>query len=99
MFIYTITTIQSNKQKSRELYASGSKRHEQNTVRIYLKLSSLTGLTWIFGFLDILLDSAILSVLFVLLTSLQGFYIALSFLINDRVVKLYRDLHVKYRSK
>lgn len=95
MFIYTIIMIESNKQKSRELYASGNKRHEQNTVWIYLKLSSLTGLTWIFGFLDILVDSAIFSVLFVLFASLQGFYIALSFLINDRVVKLYRELEMR----
>lgn len=95
MFIYTIIVIQLNKQNSRQLHASGNKRQEQNTVWIYLKLSSLTGLSWIFGFLDILIDSEILSALFVLFASLQGFYIALSFLINDRVVKLYRELLVR----
>lgn len=93
LFIYTIIVIHGNKQNNRQLYASRrSKREEKNAVWVYLKLSSLTGLFWIFGFLDILIDSEILPVLFVLFASLQGFYIALSFLINDRVAKLYREL-------
>ena len=95
MFMYTIIAIQLSKQSSRQLYASRNKCQEQNTVWIYLKLSSLTGLSWIFGFLDILISSEIFSALFVLLASLQGLYIALSFLINDRVAKLYRELVVR----
>ena len=92
MFIYTVIMIQRSKHKRKELYATGNKSHEQNTVWIYLKLSSLTGITWIFGFIDVLVDSSVFSVLFVLFASLQGLYIAVSFLINKRVAKLYRQL-------
>ena len=100
MFLYTIAMIQVKKRKSQELYASGGKRDEQNMVWIYLKLSSLTGITWIFGFLDVLFDSATFSILFVLFASLQGLYIALSFLNNKRLLKLYRELMMrKQRSK
>ena len=101
MFIYTIIMIELNKKKSQKLHASRQKRREQNTVCIYLKLSSLTGLTWVFGFLHILLGSEIFSFLFVLLASLQGLFIALSFLINNRVVKLYHGLvtHLAQKAK
>ena len=101
MFIYTIIMIELNKQKSQKLHASRQKRREQNTICIYLKLSSLTGLTWVFGFLHILLGSEIFSFLFVLFASLQGLFIALSFLINDRVMKLYHGLvtHLAKKAK
>ena len=99
MFIYTIIMIELNKKKSQKLHASRRKRREQNTVCIYLKLSSLTGLTWVSGFLHILVGSEIFSFLFVLLASLQGLFIALSFLINDRVAKLYHDLVTRLAQK
>jgi hypothetical protein len=99
MFIYTIIKIQLNKQNGQKLHASRQKRQERNTVCIYLKLSSLTGLTWVFGFLHILFDSAIFLFFFVFLASLQGFFIALSFLINDRVMKLYQGLVTRLAKK
>ena len=60
-------------------------------VGIYLRMSSLMGLTWILGgILEIFPDVLVFDYLFNLVNGLQGFYIAVAFLLTTRVRKLLR---------
>ena len=58
-------------------------------IGIYLRLSSVMGITWLFAvFLVIFPDVIVFQYLYVFFTSLQGFYIGLSFLFTDNVKKI-----------
>ena len=59
---------------------------------IYIKLCSLMGYTWLFGLLDVLVESLkIFEYLFVILTCLQGIFISVSFVFKKEILKLYRN--------
>ncbi len=64
---------------------SQDKRHR---LGLYVKLSVIMGLTWIFGFVATFADVDPLWYLFVVLNSLQGAFICLSFVMTRKVVKL-----------
>ena len=58
-------------------------------LRIYVRLSALTGLTWTFGFLQIVLKAEILELIFIILNASQGVFIMVAFVLNKRVLSLY----------
>ena len=53
---------------------------------IYVKLFILMGITWIFGFISAFTDQTVIDIIFVVLTSLQGFFLFISFVCNKRVL-------------
>ena len=58
-------------------------------VGIYLRMSTLMGLSWLFGvFLVIFPNLVVFDYLFVLGNGLQGLYIALAFLFTKNVTKI-----------
>ena len=58
-------------------------------IGIYLRMSSLMGLTWILGaLLEVFPDLLVFDYLFNVVSSLQGLYIAMAFLLTTRVRKL-----------
>ena len=58
-------------------------------IGIYLRMSSLMGLTWILGaLLELFPDLLVFDYLFNVVSSLQGLYIAMAFLLTTRVRKL-----------
>lgn len=59
---------------------------------IYIKLSTLTGATWIFSFLVEATGVQALSLIFIILNGSQGLFIFLSYVANRRVQRMYRDL-------
>ena len=61
---------------------------------IYLKLSSLMGFSWLFGFIHLLVGSStvVFSYLFVIFAPLQGVYIAVAFVMKKRIWKMYAKL-------
>ncbi len=63
----------------------GVKRRD---IGIYLRISALMGLTWIFAVLLLAFPSVVLDYLFNVVNGLQGFYIALAFLSTKRVQRL-----------
>lgn len=69
----------------------GKSTDRANTV-IYMKLSSLTGVTWIFGFLYIWTDFVPLEYIFIVLNAGQGVFIFISFICTQRITKLYDNL-------
>ena len=77
--------------KTRHMDIEDSLVHVQrNNILIYAKLSTLTGFSWIFGFLSELTNITTFSYLFILLTNSQGLFIMLAFVCNRRVANLYR---------
>ncbi len=58
---------------------------------LYIKLSVVMGLTWIFGFLATLTETEFLWYIFIILNSLQGAFICLSFVMTRKVWKLIRE--------
>ncbi|XP_076106893.1 uncharacterized protein LOC143075353 [Mytilus galloprovincialis] len=58
---------------------------DRNMFVIYAKLTCLTGITWIFGFVYQWIPVPAFSYIFILLNASQGLFIFLSFCCNDRV--------------
>ena len=72
--------------------AKRAKSHGDSLPRyaVYLKLSSLMGFTWIFGFIAGLAEVDVLTYLFIITNSVQGFYICVSFALSATGRKLYK---------
>ncbi|KAH3769132.1 hypothetical protein DPMN_170380 [Dreissena polymorpha] len=65
-----------------------NKSRERNNLKIFVKLSTITGLTWIFGIVYELTDIELFGFLFILFNASQGVLIMFSFVINKRVASL-----------
>ncbi|ESP02763.1 hypothetical protein LOTGIDRAFT_74150, partial [Lottia gigantea] len=61
-----------------------SKQDEQHAT-VYIKLSTLTGITWTLGFLAIITGNQVLSYLFILINASQGIFLFISFVCNERI--------------
>ena len=70
----------------------GEKSVERNNVIIYMKMSTLTGACWIFGFLRILTEVDVFEILFILANASQGLFLMISFVCNQRVLGLFKEL-------
>ncbi|XP_061196802.1 uncharacterized protein LOC133205078 [Saccostrea echinata] len=57
---------------------------------VYVKLFSLTGLSWLLQIVDTFVEVSILSYFLAILNGLQGFFIFLSYVCNKRVWDLYK---------
>ncbi|XP_069127594.1 uncharacterized protein [Argopecten irradians] len=68
---------------------SSSCRHQQKRFLVYVKLSSLTGVAWLFGFIAEISNQDVFVYLFIILLAGQGVFIMLSFICNKRVYNLY----------
>ena len=68
--------------------ASEKMNLERNYFVIYARLSTLTGVTWIFGFINLLIRHDILEYLFIVLNASQGVFIMIAFVLNKRVCSL-----------
>ncbi|XP_052799347.1 uncharacterized protein LOC128230962 [Mya arenaria] len=69
----------------------GKQTDRTNTV-IYMKLSSLTGVTWIFGYLYLWTNFEPLEYIFIVLNAGQGVFIFISFICTKRILKLYWNM-------
>ena len=68
------------------------KKNSTSYFRIYLSVFSITGLTWIFGFVAIISRGDWAWYLFIIFTSTQGFTICAAFVFTHKVVSLYKGL-------
>ncbi|XP_063439695.1 uncharacterized protein LOC134720991 [Mytilus trossulus] len=72
------------------------KREEQNSTlnrvhfSFYIKLFTITGITWIFQIIDALFPASAISSVVSMLNALQGVFIFISFICNRRVLQLFR---------
>ncbi|XP_061179462.1 uncharacterized protein LOC133188090 [Saccostrea echinata] len=63
---------------------------------VYVKLFSLTGLSWILQIIDTFVAFSVLSYFVAILNGLQGFFIFMSYVCNQRVWKLYKKKLCKF---
>lgn len=61
---------------------------ERNNITIFVKLSTITGMTWIFGFIYIFTKLVTFAYIYIVLNAGQGVFIMLSFVCNRRVLHL-----------
>ena len=83
LFSYVVFSINKIRTSSATL-----NKEERNYFAVYGRLSSLTGLTWIFGYLFLLLKHEILEYLFIVLNASQGVFIMIAFVLNKRIYLL-----------
>ncbi|XP_078361562.1 uncharacterized protein LOC144645919 [Oculina patagonica] len=88
VFILIVYSIQKVKKQTQNVFNS---LKNQTSVWLFVKLATLMGFTWIFGFLWILW-SDYFAYPFVIFTSLQGVYIMVAFVFTPRIKNMYRDL-------
>ena len=69
-------------------------KNDRNYFVIFVKLSTVTGITWIFGFLYMWTGIEALSFLFIISNGSQGLFIMLAFVCNKRTLTLYKELLV-----
>jgi len=74
--------------------AQAKLKKQQNTsyLRVSLSAFSITGLTWIFGFLAIIVRDDWAWYAYIILTSTQGLVIAIAFIFTQKVGGLYKKL-------
>ena len=61
---------------------------ERNYLSVYARLSTLTGLTWAFGFFRLLFETDTFEYLFIIFNAGQGVFIMAAFVLNKRVLSL-----------
>ena len=59
---------------------------------IYVKLTTIMGFTWIFGFAATFAELPVLWYIFVVLNTLQGLFICLAFVCTKNVFKLFKEM-------
>ena len=82
IFAYVVYSIQ--KVSSAKLL-----QKERNYLGVYARLSTLTGLTWIFGFCRLVFETEILEYLFIIFNAGQGVFMMIAFVLNRRVLSLF----------
>ncbi|XP_033737299.1 uncharacterized protein LOC117325290 [Pecten maximus] len=85
MFCIVIVKVSQLPDMSR----SSTCRHHSKRFLIYVKLSTLTGVAWLFGFIAEIFNQDVFVYLFIVLLAGQGVFIMLSFVCNKRVYELY----------
>ena len=83
LFSYVVLRISKTSTSSPKL------NQERSYFLIYTRLSTMTGLTWIFGFLQLFLKHDILEYIFIILNAGQGIFIMIAFVLNKRVLSMY----------
>ncbi|XP_071478211.1 uncharacterized protein [Diadema antillarum] len=90
LFLHTVRGIRyAARMRSRLLQQTSSLQEKGNELRIYLKISTLLGFTWLFGFVAAYARVGALWYVFIVLNSLQGLYIFLAFTANRTVLDLW----------
>ena len=92
--IVTVLLCKASRNKSKQ-----SKSNHSALIRVWLAILSITGLTWIFGFIAIPNQGNWVTYPFVIFNSSQGFIIFIAFLATKKTFLLYRDLLTGRRSK
>ena len=92
--IVTVLLCKASRNKSKQ-----SKSNYSALIRVWLAILSITGLTWIFGFIAIPNQGNWATYPFVIFNSSQGFIIFIAFLATKKTFLLYRDLISGRRSK
>ena len=86
-FSLSVRSICVTKRKSAELLQNRS----NCDILIYIKLSTIMGLTWVFGYVATWVQNQVFWDLFVVFNGLQGLFIFCSFVLNKKVYFAVRE--------
>ena len=78
LFGYVVVVINKSTQDAARLH------QERNYFGVYIRLSTLTGLTWIFGYLYLFLKLDVIEYLFIVFNGLQGVFLMLAFAVKAK---------------
>lgn len=67
-------------------------------LTVYVKLFTLTGLPWLLQVMDTFIGVSVLSYIIAILNGLQGLFLFISFVYNNRVFNLYRNAFYRFGS-
>ena len=67
-------------------------QHNRNEAMIYVRLSSVMGFTWVFGFISAFTNIDVFRYIFIILNAGQGAFVFLSFVIQPNVLRLFRNM-------
>ena len=93
-FVLTVRNIYRVTESTKSLQKS---KGDKKRLGLYVKLAIIMGLTWVLGFLATLLENVVLWYIFVVLNSLQGLWICLTFICSAKVINLIRGRYGKLR--
>ena len=79
LFVYVVSMIRKSTVSKKVL------NHKRNYFAIYARLSTLTGLTWMVGYLYIFIEHEIIEYVFIILNASQGVFIMAGFILNERM--------------
>ncbi|XP_041453440.1 adhesion G-protein coupled receptor D1-like [Lytechinus variegatus] len=92
-FLDTMRGILKSKRERKTLQeGTENQKDHQELLKIAVKISSLMGFTWMFGFIAAFSKQQAVWFVFIIINSLQGVYIFLAFAATRRVFDLWRGL-------
>ncbi|XP_033640118.1 uncharacterized protein LOC117300569 [Asterias rubens] len=101
LFTRTVWAIRSSHRRSAAQFNQGRDtsflKRRSKELFIYVRMASLMGFTWVFGFSAAFSGAEALWYLFIILNSLQGFFIFLSFTFNYQVKELWKKKLIPIR--
>ncbi|XP_072175597.1 adhesion G protein-coupled receptor E2-like [Diadema setosum] len=98
LFIRTVRGLMENEKISGRLREKSHSAGNRKQLRIYVRISTLMGFTWILGYIAAFAGVSVLWYIFIILNSLQGTYIFLAFVVNRRVYWLWRESFERRRA-
>ncbi len=88
--MYTLTLLELQK-ISKTTKMIRQKKTDKKRFYLYIKLSGIMGLTWIFGFIATLADKTEVWYIFLFFNTLQGLFICITFVCTKRVLRLLKE--------
>ena len=95
LYVVVIVHIERTRLKRQP---STSTSDNRSLISAYMKMSTITGMTWIFGFVFMFTEQRWAEYMFVLLNATQGVFIFIAFIANKRVLGLYKELITRIRN-
>ena len=89
-YVLTVLNIYRISTETKHIKISNSSE-KKTDLFLYMKLSVIMGLTWIFGFVATLSEVEAIWYLFIIFNSLQGAFICVGFVFTKKVLKLLRN--------
>ena len=93
--VFYVMTVVSIYKVSKVTEMVQQNQSDKTRFLLYVKLSLIMGLTWIFGFIAASTDGSFLWYVFIILNTLQGLFICLAFVFTQKVLKLLKETFVK----
>ncbi|XP_022091087.1 latrophilin receptor-like protein A [Acanthaster planci] len=92
MYVYTVLQVRRTRQASKVVRNEGTADTVKEELSIYVKICTLVGLTWVFGFVSQSVTGILaFSYIYIILNYLQAVFIFLSFCLNERVRGMWRQ--------